>query len=67
MRRELSNLEDQVGGLAGRERARAHRRAMARPAAPEPLAAERYELTAPVGVSIRAARASDDPTQRQVA
>jgi hypothetical protein len=66
MRRELSNLEDQVGGLAGRERARAHRRAASRSAAPAPATPERYDLTGKATVSIRAARASS-PEARQVA
>lgn len=64
MRGDQFDLEDQVGGLIDHSSRRARRRKAPEAPPPEPA---RYELTARTELAIRAARASDGHSGRQVA
>ena len=67
MRGARFNLEDQVGGLVDHHDAPRRRRETARALPPEPAEPERYPLTKHGSLAIRAARASGDGAQRDVA
>ena len=67
MRGARFNLEDQVGGLVDHHDARPRRRDTTPAPPPGPAEPERYPLTKQGSLAIRAARASEDGAQRDVA
>ena len=67
MRRERSNVEEQVGGLIDHRERRARRREAPQVSESELVEPQRYGLTPQATVAIRAERASSAPAHRRVA